>query len=226
MDSLHFRGMERYHERPLESHPGTFDWIFDQESRLHDCDFSVAWHERTLGQCWSEQDCHQLEDDIRKHASRLRTWLETSDDIFWAQGKAGSGKSTFMKFLFEHDQTQACLHRWSNGKVIRAAFFFWGASSSELEKSYIGLLRALLHQILLECPELVQQVLPKRWQAASRSIAYTKPWTRDALLAAFALLLDAADVPSTLFDSSICFGYTTGFTSLILKGKMMLLTMK
>jgi hypothetical protein len=118
VDSLHFPGMERYHQMPLESHTGTFNWIFDQESRLHDCDFSVAWYERRPGWCWSEQDCHQVEENLRKHASRLRTWLESSDDIFWVQGKAGSGKSRFMKFLFEHDQTRACLRRWSNGNVI------------------------------------------------------------------------------------------------------------
>jgi hypothetical protein len=191
MDSLHFQGMERYHVRPLESHPGTFDWIFDQESRLHNCDFSVTRHAR---RCWSEHECHQVEDDLRKHASKLRTWLETSDDIFWVQGKAGSGKSTFMKFLFEHDQTRACLRRWSNGNVvIIAAFFFWAASSSELEKSYIGLLRALLYQILVGCPELAQQILPERWHAASRCIAFTKPWTKTDLLAAFARLLQATE---------------------------------
>jgi hypothetical protein len=191
MDSLHFQGMERYHVRPLESHPGTFDWIFDQESRLYNCDFSVTRHAEKR---WSEYECYQVEDDLRKHASKLRTWLETSDDIFWVQGKAGSGKSTFMKFLFEHDQTRACLRRWSNGNVvIIAAFFFWAASSSELEKSYIGLLRALLYQILVGCPELVQQVLSERWQAASCSMSYTKPWTKNDLLSAFARLLQVTE---------------------------------
>jgi hypothetical protein len=198
MDSLHFQGMEHYHERPLESHPGTFDWIFDQESRLHRCDFNIAPWEH--GRCATEQECHETETNLRKHATKLETWLETSGDIFWVSGKAGSGKSTFMKFSFEHDQTQVCLRRWSNGKVVMAAFFLWGASSSELEKSYIGLLRALLHQILLECPGLIQQVLPERWQAASRSTAYPKPWTRDDLLAAFAHLLDAVHI-----STSFCF---------------------
>jgi hypothetical protein len=195
MDSLHFQGIKRYHQCPLESHPGTFDWIFDQQSRLHRCDFTM---DQQHGECATEQECHQVENDLRKHTTKLRMWLETSGDIFWVNGKAGSGKSTFMKFLLEHDQTQVCLRRWSNGNVIMAAFFFWGSSSSELERSYIRLLRALLHQILLECPELIRHVLPEHWQAASRSIAYRKPWTKNALLAAFALLLDAAQ-PSTRF---------------------------
>jgi ABC-type polar amino acid transport system ATPase subunit len=78
--------------------------------------------------------------------------LETSDDVFWISGKAGSGKSTFMKFLFEHQQTQVHLERWAGGDVIAAAFFFWRAGSSELEKSYVGLLQGLLYQVLQDAP--------------------------------------------------------------------------
>lgn len=155
LESLQFPGMERYHQRPLESHPGTFDWMFDQRSRLHDCDFTSP---RRPQRCHSQETCHEFEADLRKHASRLQSWLETSDDIFWVQGKAGSGKSTFMKFLFEHQQTQVYLRRWAAGDVIAAAFFFWRAGSSELEKSYLGLLRGLLYQILQERPKLIELV--------------------------------------------------------------------
>lgn len=99
LDSLRFPGIERYHHRPLESRPGTFDWLFDQRSQLHVCDFEDPWRP---GRCDSEQECHQVEAGLCRHASRLQTWSESSSDIFWVQGKAGSGKSTFMKFLFEH----------------------------------------------------------------------------------------------------------------------------
>lgn len=159
LNSLHFPGMERYHQRPLDNHPGTFDWLFDQGSRLHVCDFEDPWRP---GHCDSEQECNMVEEELRKHASKLQTWLETSDDIFWVQGKAGSGKSTFMKFFFEHEQTQLHLQRWVDGDVIAAAFFFWRAGSSELEKSYLGLLRGLLYQVLQEHPQLIELVLPQR----------------------------------------------------------------
>jgi hypothetical protein len=124
--------------------------------------------------------------------------LETSDDIFWVQGKAGSGKSTFMKFLFEHEQTQVHLQRWAGGDVIAAAFFFWRAGSSELEKSYLGLLRALLYQVLQERPELIELVLPQRWRAVIRSATYKKPWTKSELVAAFDFLLQAPETKMRL----------------------------
>ncbi|GAB7331425.1 hypothetical protein MBLNU13_g02844t2 [Cladosporium sp. NU13] len=197
LNSLHFPGMEHYHERPLESHSGTFDWIFDQRTQLHVCGLEDPWRP---GQCVSEQECDQIETDLRKHASKLQTWLETSEDIFWVQGKAGSGKSTFMKFLFEHEQTQMHLRRWAGGDVVTAAFFFWGAGSSELERSYIGLLRGLLFQVLQERPELIELVLPGRFHAVVRSTAYKKPWTKRELGAAFDLLLQA---PET--NSRFCF---------------------
>jgi len=185
--------MERYHHRPLESHPGTFDWLFDQRSQLHVCDFEDPWRP---GRCGSEQECHHVEAELRKNASKLQTWLETSNEIFWVQGKAGAGKSTFMKFLFEHQQTNVHLHRWAGGDVIVAAFFFWRAGSSELEKSYLGLLRSLLYQILQERRELIELVLPQRWGAVVKSATYKKPWTKSELVTAFDLLLHAPEAHS------------------------------
>jgi hypothetical protein len=185
--------MERYHDRPLESHPGTFDWLFDQRLQLHVCDFGTPGRP---GQCDFKQECSQVEADLRKHASKLQTWLETSDDIFWVQGKAGAGKSTFMKFLFEHQQTHLHLHRRASGDVIVAAFFFWRAGSSELEKSYLGLLRGLLYQILQERRELIELVVPQRWSAVVRSATYKKPWTKSELVTAFDLLLQAPETHS------------------------------
>lgn len=197
LNSLHFQGMERYHERPLDNHPGTFNWIFDQRSQLHACDFTGPW---SPGRCRSQQVCRDVEADLRRHASRLQTWLQSSDDVFWVQGKAGSGKSTLMKFLFEHEQTRKNLRHWAGGQVTIAAFFFWGAGSSELEKSYLGLLRGLLFHILQQRPELIRLVLPVRWEAVTGSISYKKPWTKSELVTAFELLLR---VPET--DFRFCF---------------------
>ena len=105
-----------------------------------------------------------------------------------------------MKFLFEHEQTQFQLRHWAGGNVISAAFFFWRAGSSELEKSYLGLLRALLYQVLQERPELIELVFPQRWRAVVRSVTYKTPWTEKELVNAFVLLRQA---PET--NSRFCF---------------------
>ncbi|KAK7917976.1 hypothetical protein PG985_009850 [Apiospora marii] len=89
---------------------------------------------------------------------RFREWLENDNNVFWVYGKPGSGKSTFMKFLCDNEDTRNCLQRWSGEKgLIIAKFFFWNAGSN-LQKSQEGLLRSLLFEILRQCPELMPAV--------------------------------------------------------------------
>lgn len=98
-----------------------------------------------------------------------------------------------MKFIFEHEQTQVYLRRWAGGEFVAAAFFFWAAGSSELEKSYFGLLRGLLFQVLQERPDLISLILPERWGAVVQSKTYKKPWTKKEIMTAFDLLLQAPE---------------------------------
>ncbi|KAK3986149.1 hypothetical protein QBC44DRAFT_222252, partial [Cladorrhinum sp. PSN332] len=87
-------------------------------------------------------------------------WLESGTGCYWINGKAGSGKSTLMKFLWAHPTKSAHLERWSKGRpLIMASFFFWYMGSS-LQKSQIGLLRSLLYDILSEAPSLIPMVMP------------------------------------------------------------------
>ena len=127
---------------------------------------------------------------MREHGDKLRAWLQSTNDIFWIYGKAGSGKSTLMKFLFEHKQTRVHLDNWAHGNVTIAASFFWSAGS-ELEKSNAGLLRALLYQVLDQHPELIQVIFPERWKAVLRSAMQQKPWTEKELSIALKLLSQA-----------------------------------
>jgi hypothetical protein len=127
---------------------------------------------------------------MREHGEKLQTWLQSSNDIFWIYGKAGSGKSTLMKFLFEHKQTRVHLDNWAHGNVTIAASFFWSAGS-ELEKSNAGLLRAFLYQVLDQHPELTRVIFPERWKAVLRSATRQKPWTEKELSVALKLLPQA-----------------------------------
>lgn len=75
-------------------------------------------------------------------------WLEFGDGIYWINGKAGSGKSTLMKFLCDHEQTRKLLAPWASPiKLDLANFFFWNSGTTD-QKSQSGLLRSLLHEIL------------------------------------------------------------------------------
>ncbi|KAI3336506.1 hypothetical protein HD806DRAFT_542402 [Xylariaceae sp. AK1471] len=81
-------------------------------------------------------------------------WLQSGNGIFWIRGKAGSGKSTLMKFIGHHATTLDYLQRWSgSNKLVVASFYFWN-SGTDLQKSQEGLLRSLIFEILRQCPEL------------------------------------------------------------------------
>ncbi|KAI0914756.1 hypothetical protein F4823DRAFT_571536 [Ustulina deusta] len=90
----------------------------------------------------------------------LSSWLARGGGCYWINGKAGSGKSTFMKYLARSPQIRALLEEWTDGEpLLCASFFFWHAGIT-LQKSQQGLLRTILHESLTQYPELVPIVFP------------------------------------------------------------------
>jgi len=97
----------------------------------------------------------------------LAKWLRCSSGLFWIRGKAGSGKSTLMKFICENDETNLYLSEWAGDTPLRLSrFFFWRLGTEE-ERSQSGMFRAILYQILKQNPYLIPPVLPKMWEAIS-----------------------------------------------------------
>jgi hypothetical protein len=84
--------------------------------------------------------------DLAKPWDSFTSWLTNGRGIYWITGKAGSGKSTLMKMLFESQETRALLGQWSSdATIVTAAFYFWN-SGSALQMSQEGLLRSVLGQ--------------------------------------------------------------------------------
>jgi hypothetical protein len=103
----------------------------------------------------------------------LSHWFEAGDNIYWVQGKPGSGKSTLMKHIIHHEKTDRLLQRWSKDAALtKAKFFFWGLGTPE-QKSQRGLCRSLLYQFLTSNHDLVPMLLPHMWQDIYRSEATT-----------------------------------------------------
>ncbi len=120
-------------EEVKEAHDKTFDWIFA------DTETSRA-----------------------AAAGSVTTWLTSAEagPIYWISGKPGSGKSTLMRFLFEHPSTMAHLQTWAGQQpVTKAGFFFWTSGSRE-QRSQTGLLRYLLHQLLSAHRHLMPATFP------------------------------------------------------------------
>ena len=100
-------------------------------------------------------------------SSELLKWLKSGSGVFWVTGKPGSGKSTLMKYITEHAQTTEALATWAAPhRAVTAHHFFWNPGSA-IQKSLVGLLRSLLHDIFAQKPDLIPAVCPSQWTAAS-----------------------------------------------------------
>ena len=53
-------------------------------------------------------------------------WLSKKGGFYWICGKAGSGKSTLMRFIDNDERTSDCCRGWAEEeRHFRAAYFFW-----------------------------------------------------------------------------------------------------
>lgn len=74
-----------------------------------------------------------------------KQWVMRSQGLLWVKGKPGAGKSTVMVFLYDHFNNQA---EQRSGQVARIQLeFFYSARGTELQRTFDGMLRSLLHQL-------------------------------------------------------------------------------
>ena len=155
LESLNFRRMRDRRSNIVEAHARTFDWIFDEK----------------------------VEGASSSAKTNFSDWLRNRAGIYWITGKAGSGKSTLMKYLVSHDLVRKSLEDWAGSKsLFTGAYFFWSAGD-DMEKSQNGLLQSLLYDILRRCPSVLPELSPDRW--ASPKLAGTNldgSWSRTELL--------------------------------------------
>lgn len=147
LEQLSYPHMTNRYEEIQEAHSKTFDWIF----------------------CGAEQSDLPWNDFAK--------WLRQDANIYWINGKAGSGKSTLMKHIYDSRHTVEYLQEWGHkrpsttSQCCTATFFFWN-SGTDMQKSQQGLLRSLLFQVLAQNPNLIPLALPAQWAEH-----YNKPLT-------------------------------------------------
>ena len=153
LNRLRYPGMEDRENRIAQAHEKTFRWIFEDGNLQQ-----TRW-------------------------SNFRDWLKSDSQLYWITGKAGSGKSTLMKYICQPDEEisddrmptniggrceSRCskhLKNWAGEfQLITAVFFFWN-SGVELQMSQRGLVLSLLYQLIRQAPHLIATVSPKRWEA-------------------------------------------------------------
>ncbi len=120
LDCLSFGTMADREEEITEAHQNTFLWLLNPDLKS------------PQKQTWVD----------------FIEWLKSGRGTYWINGKAGSGKSTLMRLISKSKQTSAALREWSGSShLIVGNFFFWNSGTVE-QRSQIGLLRTLLHDIL------------------------------------------------------------------------------
>ncbi len=149
------------------------EWVADTASKaLHE-----GCQQRILDALWSRKMDDRRNDVSTPFAdtfswafescgnwSDLTVWLRSESGIYWLSGKAGSGKSTLMKFLYSHPKTLRLLQEWAAScDVTIGSFFFWALGLEE-QKSQAGLARAVLYNLLEPERGLIQSLLPSMWR--------------------------------------------------------------
>lgn len=135
-ESLRFETMTHRYETISEAHQRTFEWIF-----------------------WDP-----VEEDLPW--SSFIDWAESGSGIYWINGKAGSGKSTLMRFIVDDSRTRGHLQKWApHGALNTPAFFFWNSGVPE-QCSQAGLLRPIIHDVLEKHTNLFPEVCPEEWEKA------------------------------------------------------------
>ncbi|TRX89935.1 hypothetical protein FHL15_009207 [Xylaria flabelliformis] len=124
-------------------------------------------------------------------------WLQSGTGLFWINGKPGSGKSTLMKFIYQDRRTHELLDDWKKDETIRAAFFFHHRGNV-LQKSFTGLLRSILSQIVSKRRDLARLLFkfyePKGdWSLNNLQKAFRKIVFQDEIPLHLCLFLDALD---------------------------------
>lgn len=174
--SLSFDGMETRAGQVEKAHQSTFRWVFEDEPN-----HQQPWH-------------------------NLKQWLQSDHQVYWITGKAGSGKSTLMKFIsqpteLDHEpQCMPYLREWSGSKPLAFASFYFWAAGTELQTSQEGLFRTLLYQILEQDPALISELFPKRWAALCLFDQDTKYFTQEELQRCLSTLVERLN-PTT----NLCF---------------------
>lgn len=136
-----------------------------------------------------------------RNDSKFCDWLQSDSSLFWINGKPGSGKSTLMKFISIDHRTSELLHHWNEDKTVQVAFFFHYRGTT-LQKSFEGLLRSILAQLITKSPALCSFIEPfydtnalfrDRWSLMSLRKAFNRVLEQDDVPLRLCMFLDALD---------------------------------
>jgi hypothetical protein len=138
LDSLRFESMSARCEAIPEAYAKTFEWIFKEPA---------------------------AQNPVRPWSS-FNKWLLNGSGVYWLSGKAASGKSTLMRYIYESKETHRLLALSAHpAQISTCIFYFWSSGTLE-QRSQSGLLRSLLFGMLDRHRKLIAVALPSYWASA------------------------------------------------------------
>lgn len=118
-NSLWYPTMEERQQGIWSPHKGTLDWVLQDSP----AERKVPWGD-------------------------FKHFVTKGCGTYWITGKAGSGKSTLMKYINTNPNLDTALEEWAAGREIFKASFYFYYLGTEMQKSEIGLLRSLVLSLL------------------------------------------------------------------------------
>lgn len=132
LDSLRFESMSARCEAIPEAYAKTFEWIFQEPA---------------------------AQNPVRPWSS-FNKWLLNGSGVYWLSGKAASGKSTLMRYIYESKETHRLLALSAHpAQISTCIIYFWSSGTLE-QRSQSGLLRSLLFGMLNRHRKLIPVALP------------------------------------------------------------------
>ena len=194
------------HHPPKSLDPGRLD-ARDLESfntgLLHILKFhEIGMRERTIADPHNATLGWLFHPASNASGTTFADWLTQDVSFYWIAGKAGSGRSTLMKHLYESQQLTDRLKQWAGGDELRIlCFYFWNASTN-IQMSLEGLVRTLLFQALEKDKHFIPKCFPNRFETRLMfpdEAVFRPPLTWEELLDALKVYLQEASKERKLF---------------------------
>jgi hypothetical protein len=176
-ETIWFSAIKRRHGAIQVAHHSTFEWIFE-------------------GQQITPQS-----------NTTLVEWMAAPRGLYWVSGRAGTGKSSLMRFLDDDPRTRPLFQEWAGTRPLRlASFYFWNseAAGDDRLKSLPGLYRAIIFSLIDQDESLAQIMSPghmgkgKKWDdnfptLTDMTFAFDRLATTEDMPVAVGLIIDGLD---------------------------------
>src|SRR3569833_1148119 len=175
---LWFDAIPQRHSAITVAHQKTFEWIFSGQRKT------------------------------AESSTTLMEWMVDGSGLYWISGRAGTGKSSLMRFLDDDPRTKEAVVGWAAGRpLILASFYFWNseeAADDGLLKSLPGLFRGLLYSLITQRDSFAEVLYPDHIvdgmdrgrqfpSLHDMSQAFERLATAGTLSAAVGLIIDGLD---------------------------------